>query len=118
MPLELGMLIGLGRNGHTFVLIDEKFDDKGLMKFDVQISNLKGAVEPIRYNSNPVTLIEQLLMRMQGGGCPEARIKPGVMRQDLVPEIQRIAGGMEQALNAGNIDEVVEAYIRMSRPDN
>ncbi len=112
MPFELGFCAALGRQVHTFVLIDAKEQSKSgkrVRKFDAQLSNLKGAVEVIVHENDPDVLITELLRRMQGG-VPEIRIEE--QREILKAEIKKIASGFEEAFKKGTIDEVVRIWSK------
>jgi hypothetical protein len=111
MPFELGFCAALGRQVHTFVLIDQKDirkDGNNVRKFDAQLSNLKGVVEVIVHNNNPDMLVTELLKRMQGA-VPEVRIDG--RRVELLQKIKMHAGGFEEAFKNGTIDEVVKVWV-------
>jgi hypothetical protein len=112
MPFELGYFCALGRLAHTFLLIDERTqvraDGLTVKKFQAQISNLQGVVEPITYDKDRNKLINELLKRMQGA-VPEVRIDEP--RKDIAREIPTVAAMFEEALAEGTADELVAALI-------
>lgn len=107
MPFELGFFLGLGRQGHSMILIDKKYKDmKGarIRKFDAQMSNLKG-VEIIVHEENPQVLARELLKRMRRD-VPEASV-PGKLGPFLT-RIQKFSTKVLAALKNNTLDEFVE----------
>jgi hypothetical protein len=109
IPFELGYFIALGRQGHSFILMDKKYDEidgSRVRKFDAQMSNLKG-VEIIVHDNNPNKLVRELLRRMQRD-VPEAKIDG--LREPLAKDILKFAKKVEGALKQGTLDEFVRYW--------
>lgn len=109
MPFELGFFLALGRQGHSFILMDDKYHDVDgvrVRKFDSQLSNLK-SVEILVHERKPQKLVDELLKRMQRD-VPEAQI-PG-KRGPLANQILKLARRIEQALKKGTLDEFVDFW--------
>jgi len=111
MPFELGYSLALGRQVHSFVLIDEKFtkDRKGakVKKFLSQISNIQGVVEPITYDKSPEKLIRELLKRIRDD-IPEVIVAQ--KRDELVKDIMVVSEMVAEAAADDNLDEVVKYW--------
>jgi hypothetical protein len=127
MPFELGFFCALGRQVHTFVLIDQKEiklpkrKQPGILwrfvrgtppvrKFEAQISNLKGVVEVIVHENDPDKLVIELLRRMTGA-VPEAWIEKTKTRAVIMEEIKKRAAILEKAFRQRTVDEVVNAML-------
>jgi hypothetical protein len=114
MPFELGYSMALGRVGHQFVLVDEKYitntDSAKVRKFDSQLSNMKGVIEPITYNRNKGRLAMELVKRVQDS-IPEAPIntRTDVKRDEIISEIMQFAKEVKAALRKGSLDEFLLA---------
>lgn len=113
MPFELGFFLALGRQGHSFILIDDKYhevDGKTVRKFDAQLSNLK-SVEVLVHEKNPKTLVNELLKRLKRD-VPEAHVDG--KREPLAKEILQLAKKVERALEKGTPDEFVEFWDELA----
>jgi hypothetical protein len=109
MPFELGYMFALGRQAHSFILIDEKYAGRsraGARKFDAQMSNLKG-VEIIVHERSPKKLVSQLLRRMKSD-VPEAQIPNEII--PLVKDILTFANRTRRAIEEDRLDEFVATY--------
>lgn len=113
MPFELGFFLALGRQGHSFILIDEKYheiDGTKVRKFDSQLSNLK-SVEVLVHEKKPKTLVHELLKRLKRD-VPEAHVDG--QREPLARDILKLAKRIERALEKGTLDEFVEFWNELS----
>lgn len=108
IPFELGFFLGIGRQGHSMILIDKKYKEiKGtrIRKFDAQLSNLKG-IEIIVHDANPKVLARELLKRMRRD-VPEATVPQKL--GPLLTKIEKFSARVLTALMNNTLDEFVEA---------
>ncbi|MBS0234229.1 MAG: hypothetical protein JSR99_12185 [Proteobacteria bacterium] len=114
MPFELGYSMALGRIGHQFVLVDQKYvtnaDSVRVRKFDSQLSNMKGVIEPITYDGDKEKLANELVKRIQDS-VPEAPInsRANIKRDEIISEIMQFSKEVQKALKKGSLDEFLLA---------
>lgn len=117
MPFELGYFLGLGRQGHTFILTDDKFcfdsDGRKVKKFDAHFSDLTGT-SVIYHENKPEKLATGLLARIRGD-VPEARAAIQEVGDQLTSRIIERAAYYLRALKEQSADEILDIRSRLGR---
>ena len=112
IPFELGYFYALGRQGHSFILVDEKYHEiegSRVRKFDSRLSNLKGT-EAIVHQNNPDKLVPKLVARITAD-VPEAQVPDDLKL--LAHKIRSLAGRVMKALENETLADFVQSYQQL-----